>query len=315
MSAATLDGLLTGDPHACCRSIRSPRSRSKPTPARSRPSASRLPRRRRQSPVARHPELRRCHAREDRPHPRRRRGAARDRRRAHALRAREPRPDVRPARQTLDMALADLDTAIGFGVQPPVVLPPHARAQHALRPQPAAAARRRHRRRHAGRSKPAWPPPASSTTKPPPSPARTVTEPPQPQLLDLRRLPRHRRRRPRQALQPRTTSGARRATSPSPRLPGRRGARRIHQHATGPSRRTDLPGEFMMNALRLNDGFPLPCSPNAPACRWRPSKSRRWRHGATGCWNAGRHTGRHPAADASRGERFLNQLLAQFLAD
>jgi hypothetical protein len=42
----------------------------------------------------------------------------------------------------------------------------------------------------------------------------------------------------------------------------------------------------MMNALRLTDGFPPRCSPSAPACRWPPSKSRRWRHGARACWRS-----------------------------
>jgi hypothetical protein len=34
----------------------------------------------------------------------------------------------------------------------------------------------------------------------------------------------------------------------------------------------ELPFEFMMNALRLNQGFPATCSPNAPASPSKPPK-------------------------------------------
>jgi hypothetical protein len=123
--------------------------------------------------------------------------------------------------------------------------------------------------------------------------------PAQPQLLDLRRLPGHRRRCPRQAVQP-PADLARDASAPSACLPGRGGARRIRVQANTTIAARDLPGEFMMNALRLNEGFPLAdCSPSAPACRWPRSKSRRWWHGAQGCWRAPTATCGRPSSDAA----------------
>jgi coproporphyrinogen III oxidase-like Fe-S oxidoreductase len=56
--------------------------------------------------------------------------------------------------------------------------------------------------------------------------------PAQPQLLDLRRLPRHRRRRAWQAVEPREDL-ARGAPPQSRALSRRRAARRLHQHAPG----------------------------------------------------------------------------------
>ena len=82
-----------------CRSRPTPRSRSRRIRARSRREKfARLPRRRREPALDRHPELRSATSEGARPHPRRSRGAARDRDRARDLRQLQPRPDVRAAR-------------------------------------------------------------------------------------------------------------------------------------------------------------------------------------------------------------------------
>jgi coproporphyrinogen III oxidase-like Fe-S oxidoreductase len=92
--------------------------------------------------------------------------------------------------------------------------------------------------------------------------------PPQSQLLDLRRLSGHRRRRPRQAFISRTASSARPGQNIPPPiwkpcLPrGGEGAVADRRELT----RADRVFEFMMNALRLNEGFDPACSRRAPAC-------------------------------------------------
>ena len=80
--------------------------------------------------------------------------------------------------------------------------------------------------------------------------------PPQPELLGVRRLPRHRRRRARQALVP-----APRAAPGALARPG--SATSLQALAGQPVAQEDeverqaLPFEFMLNALRLKDGFAL----------------------------------------------------------
>jgi oxygen-independent coproporphyrinogen-3 oxidase len=104
--------------------------------------------------------------------------------------------------QTLAEAEADLATAPRPRPRPPVLLPPDPRAQHRLRRQPArvpdpdasADMQDRIEARLAGRL-----PPLRNLRLRQARPRM----PAQPQLLDLRRLPRHRRRRPRQAVVPR----------------------------------------------------------------------------------------------------------------
>jgi hypothetical protein len=98
-------------------------------------------------------------------------------------------------RQTVAEAEADVAAALAFGTAASFVLSPDARAQHALPPLPAAAARRgggsRHRGRGAchigGRGLPAL----RNIRVCAPRPRMSA----QPQLLALRRLSRHRRRR------------------------------------------------------------------------------------------------------------------------
>ena len=78
-----------------------------------------------------------------------------------------------------------------------------------------------------------------------------------------------------------------------------------------PIARTDLPGEFMMNALRLNAGFPLPLfaeRTGLPLAAIEKSALAARREGLLEVMG-GRM---RPTA---RGRRFLNQLLAGFLGD
>jgi oxygen-independent coproporphyrinogen-3 oxidase len=76
---------------------------------------------------------------------------------------------------------------------------------------------------------------------------------------------------------------------------------------TAHHRRAELPFEFMMNALRLNQGFPRHCLPNAPACPSKPPKPDAQGRPAGLIETDGERlrptTGRH----------FLNELLMLFL--
>ena len=102
-----------------------------------------------------------------------------------------------------------------------------------------------------------WPPPATRSTKSPPTRARPAVRA-QPQLLALRRLPRHRRRRARQD-HPRARAGEilRRWKLKNPRdylarppAPGRIGG-------DDPIAAAQRPFDYMLNALRLVEGFSL----------------------------------------------------------
>ena len=79
--------------------------------------------------------------------------------------------------------------------------------------------------------------------------------PPQPQLLGVRRLPRHRRRRARQAElpAPRRAPGALR--DPAAYMAGAEAGTAIASESE--VARAELPFEFMLNALRLREGFEL----------------------------------------------------------
>ena len=138
----------------------------------------------------------------------------------------------------------------------PVVLPADARAQHAVPPLSAAAARRRRRR------------PTSRTRSTRCSRARGLPAlrdvgvraprprmPAQSQLLAVRRLPRHRRRRAFEAVVSRShrAPGALQAAEAVSRA-GRRG--RAAAGETPSVARDDVGFEFMLNALRLTDGVP-----------------------------------------------------------
>ena len=187
-----------------------------------------------------------------------RRGAPRGRDRARALRQLQPRPDVRAAAARRSTRReADIAAALRLRAAAPVGLPPHARAQHAVPPPSAAAARRRPGRGHAGaRSRRGSARPATSTTRPRPSRGPGAQCAAQPQLLALRRLPRHRRRRARASCRSTTASCARRARKQPreymKRVAGGRRCRSAREVA-----RRELPFEFMMNALRLAEGFPV----------------------------------------------------------
>ena len=171
----------------------------------------------------------------------------------------QPRPDVcAAAADARSSCIADLDTALAFE-------PPHLSLYHltlepntllrATHPPPlpdddlarddARCDRRAHRRAR-----------ASSATK-----FRPIAQagPPlraQPQLLAVRRLPRHRRRRARQA-ELRAPHRAPGALARARALHGR-GAGRPRDVATSTrSSAKHLPFEFMLNALRLSEGFEL----------------------------------------------------------
>ena len=140
--------------------------------------------------------------------------------------------------------------------------PPHLSLYHlTLEPNTLFAAfRRRCRtktrlRRCRTRSRRSIARPGSSTTKCRPTRSR-ASVPAQPQLLDLRRLPRHGRRCARQAVVSTTASCARRAIGTRAatwRLPL---PARASQRSSEVLSREDLPFEFMLNALRLLEGVP-----------------------------------------------------------
>jgi hypothetical protein len=199
-----------------------------------------------------------------RPHPRRSRRQTGDRDRRQPLRQFQSRPDVRSARADAGGGSADVDAALACA-------PPHlscyqltieANTAFAARPRalpdpiPVPTCRTRSRR--------SWRRPAIGTTKP-----RLLRGlagvPAQPQLLAVRRLPGHRCRRPRQAdaARPRAAPDALEAAGA---VSGQGGGR--HAGAGGVHRRpAELPFEFMLNALRLVEGFDAPLFECAPRCR------------------------------------------------
>ena len=97
--------------------------------------------------------------------------------------------------------------------------------------------------------------------------------PAQSQLLALRRLPRHRRRRALEAVvsRPHRAPDALQAAA---RVPGARRGRRRRCRRSTRSQRSDLGFEFMMNALRLTEGFDggaVRRAHRAAACGRRPA--------------------------------------------
>jgi coproporphyrinogen III oxidase-like Fe-S oxidoreductase len=178
----------------------------------------------------------------------------RGRDRARELRQFQPRPDVRAARQTLEEAQRDIDTALAFA-------PPHLSLYHLTMEPNTVFAK--------------YPPQLPSDDE-----SADIQDmifekmaggrvralrgvgvceagapgAPQPELLDLRRLPRHRRRRPLEAVlpAPRAAPGALQAAGLLHRggKEGQSGARGARDRTRG-----DLGFEFMLNALRLTGGF------------------------------------------------------------
>jgi oxygen-independent coproporphyrinogen-3 oxidase len=154
--------------------------------------------------------------------------------------------------------LGATSTGAGLRAAAPVALPPDDRAQHAVRQAAAGRPpdddlasdmldRITERTARAG-----W---SATRSRPREAGHRCA----QPQLLAVRRLPGHRRRR------------ARQAQLPAPRAPGALASPRLHGQAlagTASQRRGGgapaLPFEFMLNALRLREGFE-PASSSAPA--------------------------------------------------
>jgi hypothetical protein len=185
--------------------------------------------------------------------------------------------------QTLDDGEADLETAIGFGVQ-------HLSCYHltlepntALRPQPAALPDDDTAADMQDPSRPASPPPASRTTRPPPSPARTS------------------RAGTTSTTGPSATTSAS-APAPTASSPAHEGIRREMRHKH-PGRYLEgaARGDFIQEArevvggraaLRVHDERAAPhrgrvrpsCSRRARGCRSRPSPTN-WRGRANaGCW-------------------------------
>ncbi len=198
--------------------------------------------------------------------------------------------------QTLAQLEADLAQRAGARAAAPVGLPPDHRAQHLLRQVPAGRARRRRRLR------------ACSTASPSATAALGMTRyevsayardgPPlraQPQLLAVRRLPRHRRGRAQQAAASRTAWCARCATATRERYmaqaagrraPWRRATRspaqgpalRVHAQRAAPARgrstltrfteRTGLPVTAIRKALDEAEAKGLHHA--GPGARWNP---------------------------------------------
>ena len=139
-----------GDPHALAALARGgDHARSQPGHRRGH-QVRRLSRRRRQSPLARHPELQPGALEGARPHPRRRRSAPRDRDRRRALRQLQPRPDVWPARADIGRGVARRRHGARLLANAPLVLPADARTEHRVRRASARTARIGRLRRHAG---------------------------------------------------------------------------------------------------------------------------------------------------------------------
>ena len=149
-----------------------------------------------------------------------------------------------------DMARADIERGGARRRAARLGLPAHHRAEHRVLQQAAAASRARRVRRHAGRGRgDALADRLSSTMKPRRSRRPGHALPAQPQLLGIRRLPRHRRRRARQDQLPRPHHAPRaRASSRRMYLQEARGggtasssaaraAVRVHAERAAPGRR------------------------------------------------------------------------------
>ena len=134
----------------------------------------------------------------------------------------------------------------------------------------------------------------------------------QPQLLALRRLPRHRRRRARQAharARNRRSCGAGSVKHPTAYLAaaGTRQPRSAATNASTPARR---PFEYMLNALRLNDGFALAEFEARTGLRARGRSRRRSPkpRRAAGCASMATES-----VPTELGRRFGNDVIALFL--
>ena len=252
-----------------CRSRPTPKSRSKPIPGTfEREKFTRVPRGGRQPAVARHPELQSGASARARPRARRATRRARAAEAALAIFG-NVNLDLMYAlpRQTLDAGAGRRRRRARVRAAASVVLSAHARAQYAVPSPPAAAARRRCRRGHRGRRpRRRWRQPAIGITK-----RRRMRAPgsecaAQPQLLAVRRLPRHRRGRafqalvsgPHRARRYATSSrgsiwSARRPATPlleERRVDARRHRLRVHAERAAPHRRR--PGVALRRAHRLS---------------------------------------------------------------
>ena len=172
------------------------------------------------------------------------------------LRQRQPRPDVRAAAARRSPT-RERDVAAALAFAPPhlsfyhLTLEPNTLFHRHPPPLPdddTAADIEDAVARDARRA------PAIATTRRPRTRARARV-PAQPQLLAVRRLPRHRRRRAFEAVvsRPHRAPGALEAAEAVPGA-GRRGRRRCRTSTV--VTRGDLGFEFMLNALRLTDGVP-----------------------------------------------------------
>ena len=274
-------------------------ARSQPRHVRARP-LPRLPRGRREPAVARRAELRRRHAAGARPRARRApRRAPRSTRRARAFDNFNLDLMYALPGQTLARLRRRPRRGAGVRAAAPVGLPPDARAEHAAsRKHPPRAARRRprpatmldlHRRAHR-RAR------ASSATRSRRSRSRGHRVRAQPQLLAVRRLPRHRRRRARQAELP--------APHRAPGALARAGD--LHRQARWPATRSSQRARGRARAscrssscstrCGCSDGFDAArASASAPGCRCRRSSRRSREAEARGLHRARPATG---AADA-----------------
>ena len=193
----------------------------------------------------------------------------------------------------------------------PVVLSPDARAEHAVPSASAAAAGRRHRRRHRGRRARD----ARGRRLPALRDVGVREAGPrvraQPQLLALRRLPRHRRRRALEAVVPgpHRAPGALEAAEAVPRAASPT-ARRCRRNVV--VARDDVGFEFMLNALRLTDGVPATLFAERTGYPLSLVAQRARRRDAQG---PARARSDRRCARRRSGRRFLNDLQELFLAD
>ena len=176
-----------------------------------------------------------------------------------------PRADARARRA------ADVAAALAFAPPHLSVLPPDARAEHAVPSPSAAAARRRRRGRHGGRrARGAGAAPATGTTRPRPSRspganAGTTSTTGSSAITSASAPARIRSCRCR-------TASLRQVRWKQPKQYLEQvGARRSRCRRRRRSPRDDIGFEFMLNALRLTDGVPPRRSPSAPAIRSRSS--------------------------------------------
>jgi oxygen-independent coproporphyrinogen-3 oxidase len=209
--------------------------------------------------------------------------------------------------QTPAQSAADIREAIAFGA-------PHISAYHltlepgnAVPSQSAVRAGRRRRGRHAGLARGGVRCRRLRALRDIGIRENGIPLAPQPQLLELRRLPRHRRRRARESELPRRIRREVRLRQPQAYMRAALSGKPLLEAREVAE--SELPFEFMLNALRLVEGFPIALFAERTGLAMLAIEPQMKEAEALGLI-ARDHEWVRPT---DKGRRFLNDLLERFL--